>query len=103
LGVVLDVVRRRVLDRWAERRSGRRRRWIEAFPPAGQSGRFVLVRGMTAPIRREVAGPEFAPDDAPQPVARWRRSEFWRRDRDLDPYVWRPTPEPPPSRRRDGR
>lgn len=106
LRVVLAVVRRRLVDRWRERRTGRRRRWDVAVPPPGApSVPYVRMRGASAPIPRLLAGAEYAPHPEPAPVVAWRVSAFWSRPgrERASPYDWPPTPKPPASLRRPER
>jgi hypothetical protein len=74
------------------------RRW----PPAGQSGEYVWLRGgASAPIPRKVAGDEFEPIAELPPLVAWSASRYWTRPerKPISPYDWRPAPQLPASLR----
>jgi hypothetical protein len=100
---LLAVTRRRLVDRWHERRTGRRRRWDATVPPPGRSGEYVRLRGgASEAIPRVVAGPEYEFDPSPPPGA-WRVSSYWaprEPNEPASPYAWRPAPSLPASLRR---
>jgi hypothetical protein len=104
LSLTMRVTVRRLVDRWHERRTGRRRRWNAAVPPPGRSGEYVRLRGASEAIPRVVAGPEYEPDpESPPLLVAWERSRFWtpRAPREpASPYDWRPAPSLPASLRR---